>query len=577
MEKSENVSDNLKNPFDFDGFVKLLNLYVNSRDWNEFYSSVVTKYQDRSMEGTEYQHINIPNDFITKEVMGHWVKYEYFSKIFPSEHRIYINSSLDASSKIVELFMAECDKNNIPFELKYAIEKNNRSDGIVICGNSSVFKKQIDILRKIAKENPEFIEECGTPHMLTSKLDGWMGIADENIDNRYNSYTQSRLGLIMSACKKYLLKHGEYKDKIAGYDSLIEDYNSKENLVESRIRRGKVSEDEKEANISKELTKKFVYYSRSYVIDLNEFVKIINSNSPESVKELYEIFLDECNNLEIDPYMPAFYKGSKEDLLRAENAEKEEINIDFQGKKFIDIINEYSLGDFSTEKKVQLIKEIENKMHEYLDVMSDSIKYKQLLLNSNEESEFESELLSIINEVTDSGNLAKRDKIYKSKNELVFGIDENIDNEQIQKIFTGRKKDVASFFDNGLDSKEEIKKSISVLDSMIEKYEKDNPDPDFTFRVTEILYTKIRFLQFEVDNYEEMSKYFKENSLKIGSIEYTDEELNKLFQDNQINYRPTNIDFESRIGLDRIADGKYIGIDEKENEKEKEYDSAFFD
>ena len=71
--------------------------------------------------------------------------------------------------------------------------------------------------------------------MLTSKLDGWMGIADENIDNRYHSYTQSRLGLIMSACKKYLLKHVEYKDKIAKYDLLVKEYKSRERLVENRI------------------------------------------------------------------------------------------------------------------------------------------------------------------------------------------------------------------------------------------------------------------------------------------------------------------------------------------------------
>ena len=555
----EDILDSLNNPFDFDGFINLLNLYLNSKDWNEFYSSVVTKYQDRSMESSENYSINIKNEFIKKEYMGSlWVKYEYFSKIFPTEHRIYINSSLDASSKIVEAFMTECDKDNIPFELKYAIEKNNRSDGIVIGGNSTVFKKQIDILRKIAKEHPEFIKECGTPHMLTSKLDGWMGIADENIDNRYHSYTQSRLGLIMSACKKYLLKHVEYKDKIAKYDLLVKEYKSRERLVENRIKSGKIPEAEKEANISKELTKKFVYYSYSYEIDLNEFSNIIKNS--EATKELYDIFLEECNNIGIDPNMPALYKGSKEDLLKAENPEKE-ANINFQGKNLSELF-EYTLGEFSTETKVEIIKEIEDKMYEYLTLLSDSIEYKQLLLNSNEE--FESNLFSIISETMDKGNLAKRDKSYKSKNELIFGKAENVDNRQAQELFTKQKEKVLSFFENGLDSKEEIEKSVSELNLIIEKYKKDNPDPDFNYELVKILEMKRDFLQFEVSHYEEMSKYFEENSKKIGNVEYTAEKLEELFLKGKANYRPTNIDFENQIGLARIAEGMYIEVDEKD-------------
>ena len=47
----EEILNNLTNPFDFDGFIKLLNLLLNSRDWSTLYSSIVTKYQDRSMSG----------------------------------------------------------------------------------------------------------------------------------------------------------------------------------------------------------------------------------------------------------------------------------------------------------------------------------------------------------------------------------------------------------------------------------------------------------------------------------------------------------------------------------------------
>ena len=39
--------------------------------------------------------------------------------------------------------------------------------------------KYINILQEIAKENPEIIQRCGKPPILTGKIDGWIGIGDE--------------------------------------------------------------------------------------------------------------------------------------------------------------------------------------------------------------------------------------------------------------------------------------------------------------------------------------------------------------------------------------------------------------
>lgn len=230
----EQIINNLKNPFDFEGFIKLLNIYANSADWYNFYGKVVTKNQDRPMQNKS-RRMNALNKYMTEKGMEPWTVCEFFSELFPTGHRIYINSSLYASSKITELFILECEKNNIPFEIKYAIKEAGRSDGIVIGGNSSVFKKQIDILRKIAKEHPELIKECGKPHILTGELDGWMGIADENIDNRYCSYTQSRLGLIKSACIKFILKHN-YQIKGLDYDMLRNEQKMATESVEYSIK-----------------------------------------------------------------------------------------------------------------------------------------------------------------------------------------------------------------------------------------------------------------------------------------------------------------------------------------------------
>lgn len=271
MENIKEIIEDLDNPFEINRFINLLNMYMNSQDWNDFYRSVVTYYPNsKQIEGLA-ANIKEINDFVTKEGMDSYIKYEYFSNFFPTEHRVYINSPIDINKEFVELFISKCINKNIPFELKYAIERTNRSDGIVIGGNSAVFLKQIEILRGIAKEHPEYIERCETPHLLTASLDGWMGIADENVDNRFQSYTQSRLGLIISTCKKFILGHPEYKDEISGYDILLEEYNNKKRNIEDGVKKGRIPETEKDISISRELARNFVYWSRSksHSFDLN--------------------------------------------------------------------------------------------------------------------------------------------------------------------------------------------------------------------------------------------------------------------------------------------------------------------
>lgn len=97
-------------------------MYLTGNSWSEFYSSVSTYFQDRDMNGKPTD-INFPNKLITSESMGHWNIAEYFSNYFPTQHRIYINSSLNSIGNIVQIFIDECVKQNLPFELKYAIEK----------------------------------------------------------------------------------------------------------------------------------------------------------------------------------------------------------------------------------------------------------------------------------------------------------------------------------------------------------------------------------------------------------------------------------------------------------------------
>ena len=107
-ETMEEILNQLSNPFDMDSFKRLMDLYLESKDKFEFYAKIVEYYQDRSMEGDSKGWINLKNKFVNGRSEGHWAFEEYFSNFFPTEHRIYINSSFLSTAPITKMFIEEC-------------------------------------------------------------------------------------------------------------------------------------------------------------------------------------------------------------------------------------------------------------------------------------------------------------------------------------------------------------------------------------------------------------------------------------------------------------------------------------
>lgn len=84
-------------------------------------------------------------------------------------------------------------------------------------------------------------------------------------------------------------------------------------------------------------------------------------NNEESVYELYEIFLDECELQGINPDMPTLYQGSKEQLLSVDVSDKSYSTIQMHEKSPIELINEFSQNidkNFSVEQQVDVLKMI---------------------------------------------------------------------------------------------------------------------------------------------------------------------------------------------------------------------------
>ena len=462
------ILESLNNPFDKEGFIKLLNMFLNSESFCNFYGKIVLYNIDRPTGG-EISYLKVePYDYLNASYFDdYWRHFEYFSDFFPTEHRIYVNSSLKSMEFIVKNFTEKCIDLNIPFELKYGTEEVNRSDGIVIGSNSMVYKKHIEILRELAEKNPEILSQCGTPHLLSGNLDGWIGLADEYTPNRMLSYTQSRIYLIYSACIKYLLNHPEYQTEIEGsermynhFDSIM--YDLKNNLPIEKTENFTTLQKEQYIN---QRFDEWVYSYRSsiYKINFQDFAKIINKNYPESINEMYQIFLECCTIRGIDSNMPIMNINSKHDLLQVEEKEQTIEESDLENKNYIDLIQMLSINledTMSIQDSIIILKALEKNMSNEIKILGESLLNTFSLVDMDNK-EFGDKLVSLCRGYIEDINslFQKKEGIYRKK--LKFETNEELDSIK-EKYFT--------YFSNSLQPIEKMEKSLSIIQSMDEKY-----------------------------------------------------------------------------------------------------------
>ena len=141
--------------------------------------------------------------------------------------RLYINCNKQDLMQLAKLFVDKCDEREIPSYFKYCSNKSNRSDQMVIYSNLKELGDYIQILQEIGKENPEMIERCGQPPLLTGKIDKWIGIGDEPLISG-SSFTGERADVIEYVLKKIVPQIEEegfitYIDEGLDYDVIREE------------------------------------------------------------------------------------------------------------------------------------------------------------------------------------------------------------------------------------------------------------------------------------------------------------------------------------------------------------------
>lgn len=509
----KSILNQLSNPFDTDNFKKLINLYLESTDYYNFYERIVTYHQDRDMTNPPQ---SVPRHlFETIQYQGHWYVREYFSDFFPTEHRIYINSSLNATGRIVQLFTDECIRQNLPFQLKYIGEANPRSDGIVIGSNSKVYKKHIDILRKLSRENPDLIDQCGTPHILTAPLDGWMGLADENVSNRYRSYTQSRLDIFYAAIKSFLIKHPEYAAKINGFDQFQSIYNKK------------VQQGYSEQQLS--------LCDRAFFNKFNPSdLKTILQDNDLAIAEIYSFFQNHLKLQGINPEMPTLYEGSKEALTYTEDSTMIIDYTQVDKKSPISLINDYFSTEnniLAVEDEIHLLKIIDEKFVENACLQNFMFNELKNLINHNV---INKDILAnnLFTEILDNNTYP----LIRNSTEIKFPSirsmlntqGENMSAEQSKKTLDIRIDQLRAYFSAPTESLAEKQTCLDTLKKMLDNYQTKNPhlDPE----VIKNFDRKIQNLEFKIQNHDALLEYYKLITCSIEEKSYTNNELHEILE-----------------------------------------------
>lgn len=108
------------------------------------------------------------------------------------KHRVYINSDAKDKWKIADLFREKCEAKKIPYYFK--LFDDDQEDNMVIYSYTEYLAEYIDALQEIEQEYPELMQRCGKPPLLTrSKLNDWIGIADEPSPERFGRTSYNKL------------------------------------------------------------------------------------------------------------------------------------------------------------------------------------------------------------------------------------------------------------------------------------------------------------------------------------------------------------------------------------------------
>lgn len=240
------------------------------------------------------------------------------------KHRVYINSDARDKWKIADLFREKCEAKKLPYYFK--LFDFDQEDNMVIYSHTEHLAEYIDILQEIEQEYPEMMQRCGKPPLLTrSKLNDWIGIADEPSPERYGR--QSYNEVMEKIMQKKLIQLSD--------ESIIKNYDKDK----------KIDVDGKSVSLQDALTEEFYNYIITEIKETGDLIgkcsfRLTGLNKEDLENKKFQRYLR--NQIKV-----IFQNKSIEELMN------DEIFINTKPPKGIKFNN-----IFDTNKKIkQLIKD----------------------------------------------------------------------------------------------------------------------------------------------------------------------------------------------------------------------------
>ncbi len=123
--------------------------------------------------------------------------------------RLYLCLANEDIHKFSSYLYEKYKQVDIPFYFKIAgNESLGRKDNMVIYSSSKNLNRNIEILKELENEHPDIISRCEEPSLIVSKINSWIGYADNIVRDDHLSFSavvsKSFSDGIEKAVKKYL-------------------------------------------------------------------------------------------------------------------------------------------------------------------------------------------------------------------------------------------------------------------------------------------------------------------------------------------------------------------------------------
>ena len=163
---------------------------------------------------------------------------------------LYLGLNKKNSYDLVSQFVDSADEAGISYNIGGNLNTDKRSDAIQINVSTANLRASVAILKKIAEQNPQLLEDRGEPSPFTSNVDGWIGVAsepldayvDEDGDAHIQSFFEKRTRIaedaIMGAAYSWIGRHAKDVVKLKDGETTVSDYYA--NIDEDTTKRNRL-------------------------------------------------------------------------------------------------------------------------------------------------------------------------------------------------------------------------------------------------------------------------------------------------------------------------------------------------